>query len=71
MDNKLARSLLLFVNDNHNQESVRKYAEDRIKTLHIQLESITEPTKIYRIQGQIAEIKRLLTLREEVIKESQ
>lgn len=71
MDKILARKLLLFVNDHYNQESLAKYVENRLNTLYLQLESTTESTKIYRIQGQIAEVKKLLTLREEVIKEAQ
>lgn len=42
------------------------YASYRIDVLRSHLESQKEPTKIYEIQGAIAELRRISTLRDEV-----
>jgi hypothetical protein len=39
--------------------------------LHRELESKDDPTDIYRLQGQIKEVKRLLTLREEATQKAE
>jgi hypothetical protein len=69
MDKLLAKELLILVN--HNNDLLEKYAMSRISTLHKQLENTKEIEAIYKIQGQIAEIRKLLTLREEVIQKAE
>lgn len=70
MDKQLARQLLLVVNDNYTVDAFKQYASDRIDYLRKQLDSLTDPVAIYRIQGQITELKRFESLREEVINAS-
>ena len=67
MDKNLARELLPVVTDPDIMGVLSLYVFDRINKLHLQLESVEEYREVQRIQGQIKEIKRLLTLKEEVM----
>ncbi len=70
MDKKLAKQLLILVNT-HN-DLLKLYAENRIHLIHEQMEnSGNKPEDFYRMQGKIVELRRLLTLREEIIKEAE
>jgi hypothetical protein len=60
-----ARKLLSLVNSKQNIDRLSAYVADRLVFLHRELENKDNPTDIYRLQGQIKEVKRLLTLREE------
>lgn len=64
------RSLLPLVNDREHMLKLQSYADSRIQTLHVYLENTTDPTKIYQLQGAIAELRRIATLRDEVISNS-
>lgn len=66
MDREIARDLLKFVNDVEFQEAVKKYYYGRLAQLHKDLEQADLST-VACIQGQIKELKRLMTLREEVL----
>jgi len=70
MDKQLARQLLILVNTYN--DLLKLYAENRIKLIHEQMENSTnKPEDFYRMQGKIIELRRLLTLREEIIKEAE
>ncbi len=70
MDKQLARQLLILVNTYN--DLLKLYAENRIKLIHEQMEnSVNKPEDFYRMQGKIIELRRLLTLREEIIKEAE
>ena len=68
MDKKFYRSLLILVNDQDTMQRVHEYADARISTLRDQLETTKSHDRILEIQGSIAELRRIRTLREEVIK---
>lgn len=65
LDKYLARSLIPVVNTNN--DALIEYANYRIDMLRHDLETLVEINDILRIQGQIKEIRRLLTLRDEVL----
>lgn len=67
LDKDLAKKLYVMVNS--FQEELAEYATDRINTLHKLLEIETDTTSLYQLQGQIKELRRLLTLRQEVIQD--
>ena len=68
MDKKFYRSLLILVNDRDTMQRVHEYADTRISTLRDQLETTKSHDRILEIQGSISELRRIRTLREEVIK---
>jgi hypothetical protein len=61
------RELLPLVNDRDSMIKLSFYAEQRIDVLRAYLENQKEPTKIYELQGAIAELRRIATLRDEVL----
>ena len=67
MDKQLYRTLLLLVNNKGTMDSVHAYAEARISTLRDQLETSKSQRRISEIQGSLAELRRIKTLRDEVI----
>ena len=66
-----ARKLLSLVNSKQNMDRLSAYVADRLSFLHRELESKDDPTDIYRLQGQIKEVIRLLTLREEATQKAE
>lgn len=70
MDQQLARELLLIVNDQYGMDMLKKYALYRIEQLRKQLDNVTDTVELHRVQGQIKELKRFDTLREEVVNAS-
>lgn len=62
------RSLLLLVNTKDQYSLLKEYADKRIKILQSQISTETDMDRVKRIQGSIAELNRLKTLRDEVIK---
>jgi hypothetical protein len=64
------RELLPLVNDYEQYGRLRTYAVQRMEVLRTQLETQKDPTRIYEIQGAIAELRRFSTLRDEVISNS-
>ena len=66
-----ARKLLSLVNNRQNMDRLGAYVEDRLSFLHRELESQTEPHAVYRLQGQIKEVRRLLTLRDEALQKAE
>jgi hypothetical protein len=64
------RNLLPLVNDHDQFKRLNSYAEYRINVLRGILENQKDPTKIYELQGAIAELRRVSTLRDEVLTNS-
>ena len=61
------QSLLPLVNNKHAMELLKDYARARIEVRRDQLEQTIHPDRFKSTQGSIAELRLLLTLREEVI----
>ena len=68
MDKKFYRTLLLLVNDKDTMDRVHAYVDARIEVLRDQLETTQSEDRIPVLQGAIRELRRLKTLRDEVIK---
>jgi hypothetical protein len=68
MDKKFYRTLLLLVNDKDTMDRVHAYVDARIEVLRDQLETSQSEDRIPVLQGSIRELRRLKTLRDEVIK---
>ena len=68
MDKQFYRSLLPLVNDKDQHQTLKDYADRRIKTMNSLLETTKDHNRILEIQGAIAELRRFHTLRDEVIK---
>ena len=62
------RELLVLVNDKGFMDLLIKYADMRIEMHQKFLETEKEPMRLYERQGAIAELRRVETLRDEVIK---
>jgi len=65
MEVTTARKLLALVNGKQNMERLETYVDDRLNYLHLQLEQCQAESEMYAIQGQIREVRRLLTLKDE------
>jgi len=65
-----ARKLLALVNGKQNVERIETYVGDRLNYLHTQLEQCPTESEMYTLQGQIREVRRLLTLKEEAIQKA-
>jgi hypothetical protein len=68
MDRDLCRLLLLLVNEKDNMDRLQAYAEARIEQHRNNLEKQKDRDRILEVQGAITELRRLATLRDEVIK---
>ena len=64
---EIARKLLSLVNVKKNMDCLEIYAEHRISSMHTLLEQAEDIKDIYMAQGAIRELKRIKTLRDEVI----
>ena len=60
------KALVPLVNNEYSRDALVKYADHRIETLRTYLEVQKDHTKILELQGAIAELKRLQTLKDEV-----
>ena len=67
MDKQTYRDLLPLVNDKAAMELLEQYARARIELRRDQLEQTLHPDRFKSTQGSISELRRLLTLRDEVI----
>ena len=63
----VARKLASFVNVKKNIDSLEIYMESRIEDLHKVLEQTEDVREMHMAQGAIRELKRLKTLRDEVL----
>jgi|TARA_R110000744_G_scaffold77081_6_gene152345 hypothetical protein len=61
------RSLLILVNTKDQYHLLKEYASKRIETLLAQISTETDMDRVKRIQGSVAELRRIKTLRDEVI----
>ena len=68
LDKQQYRDLLPLVNDKGVMELLEIYARARIELRRDQLEQTVHSDRFKSTQGSNAELRRLLTLREEVIK---
>ena len=67
MDKQTYQDLLTLVNDKAAMELLELYARARIELRRDQLEQTQQPDRFEFTQGSLAELRRLLTLRDEVI----
>jgi hypothetical protein len=67
MEKELYRRLLMFVNTEAHYEALVEYSVVRIAILLQQLSTEKNIDRIREIQGAVAEIKRIATLRDEVL----
>jgi hypothetical protein len=65
MTPEVARKVLPLVNVKQNNERLEHYVDWRISYLHTQLEQCQTVDEMKMIQGQIKEVRRLLTLKDE------
>jgi hypothetical protein len=70
MDKQFYRSLLFLVNDHDKYTMLQSYIDMRIKRLQQSLETVSDIEEIRRTQGRIAELRRMQSLRDEVISEA-
>ena len=63
----VARKLASFVNVKKNIDSLEIYMESRIEDMHKVLEQTEDVREMHMAQGAIRELKRLKTLRDEVL----
>ncbi len=66
MIKKDAQYLLHLVNDHESYNRLRAYADIRIAALRDELEIARDPRQITLLQGRIAELRRIATLRDEI-----
>ena len=67
MDKQFIRSLLPLVNDNTSMSLLQTYADARISQHLNQMSMETDMERVKRIQGAVAELRRITTLRDEII----
>ena len=67
MDKKFYQSLLPLVNDKLQYETLKHYADQRIEFLRTSLETCKDQHRVLEMQGAIAELRRIATLRDETI----
>jgi len=67
MTPEVAKKLLPLVNVKRNLDALEMYMESRITDMHRNMEQGEDMKAIYQAQGAIKELRRLRTLRDEVI----
>ena len=70
MKKEVAKKLLKLVNVKSNTDLLEFYAKERVQILYRQMEQLASVDEIRQIQGAIREIKRLITIRDEVIEKA-
>ena len=70
MKKEVAKKLLKLVNVKSNTDLPEFYAKERVQILYRQMEQLASVDEIRQIQGAIREIKRLTTIRDEVIEKA-
>ena len=66
LQDNTVRKLLPMVNNRQNEERIAAYVSDRVSYLYKQLEQCKTVEELHSLQGQIREVRRLSTLRDEV-----
>lgn len=69
MNKEIAKALLPIVNDTFTMETFDKYVVYRIYVLRASLETLADINEIRKVQGAIQELKRMVSLRDEVLQE--
>ena len=67
MTPEVAKKLLPLVNVKRNLDALEMYMESRITDMHRNMEQGEDMKAMYQAQGAIKELRRLRTLRDEVI----
>ena len=67
MDKQFIRSLLPLVNDKTSMDLLQTYADARISQHLNQMSMEKDMERVKRIQGAVAELRRITTLRDEII----
>jgi len=67
MDKMFYRGLMLLVNDKDKMGMLLEYASARIAHYHSLLENEKDHSRVMEFQGAIKELRRMKTLRDEVI----
>ena len=67
MDKQFIRSLLPLVNDKTSMDLLQTYADARISQHLTQMSMETDMERVKRIQGAVSELRRISTLRDEII----
>ena len=67
MIKEVAKKLLKLVNVKSNTDLLELYMNDRISIIHKQMEQAPNMQDVNQMQGAIKELRRLQTLRDEVI----
>ena len=67
MTPEIAKKLLPLVNVKRNLDALEMYMESRITDMHRNMEQGEDMKAIYQAQGALKELRRLRTLRDEVI----
>ena len=67
MTPEIAKKLLPLVNFKRNLDALEMYMESRITDMHRNMEQGDDMKAMYQAQGAIQELRRLRTLRDEVI----
>jgi hypothetical protein len=62
----MSSKLKMFVNDPVLWNSFTEEVDERINLIHKRLEQAQEPVDIYRAQGEVAALKKMLQLRDKV-----
>ena len=70
MKKEVAKKLLKLVKGKSNTHLLEFYAKERVQILYRQMEQLASVDEIRQIQGAIREIKRLTTIRDEVIEKA-
>ena len=63
----VAKKLLSLVNTKKHIDALEEYMHERTLAAHLIMEQATDPKDWYQAQGAIKELRRLQTLRNEVI----
>ena len=66
MDKQFIRSLLPLVNDKTSMDLLQTYADARISQHLNQMSMEKDMERVKRIQGAVAELRRISTLRDEI-----
>ncbi len=70
MTEKVFKQVLPLVNDPEKYSFLCEYVKYRIEILRTYMETEVDPSKLRYVQGQIAELRRFLTLQDEAREKS-
>lgn len=67
MDQETAKKLLPLVNNQQMLNALEVYIDYRLNLARRDLEQMKDPISLYGLQGQVLELKKFYTLKDEVI----